>query len=57
VKREVAALDHALVVQNRRSFEHVSELANVSRPAVREKRVARFVAQTGRRTARQLGEP
>jgi hypothetical protein len=52
----MSAFDHALVAHDRRGFDHIPELADVSRPAVRDQRVARFITQTGRRAARHLGE-
>src|SRR6266436_3361551 len=55
----MAGLDDAFVAQNRGGFEHIAQLADIPRPAVRKERVTRFVGEPCRRSAeraRQVGQ-
>src|ERR1700704_1558487 len=49
-------LDHAFIAQNRRALEHVTQLTNVARPAVRPQLIARLFGQACRRTAHRLSD-
>src|SRR5712664_866714 len=56
MKRQMTPLNQALIAQDRGAFEHITQLSDVARPAVRQQRHARLVRQTYARTPHRLPE-
>src|SRR5262249_32926166 len=56
MERQVTPLDHALLAQNCGRLEDIAQLADVARPAVRDERVARLVAEPRRWAPERIAE-